>query len=442
MSLSCCRGHNLLTGVVVIEKARYQIPPILRTPADGPSSSRLRNFLALDSDALVVVGPRRIPPVPTPTASSFNNDITILTSSGYRRLSADQYINAIHELRPDIVVGLADLVLDREPGVKRRANMVDRTHAWTRETISQLAKEQDQEAELKLGLEQEQYSLPPVPYFAPLLPLSPEEQRLYIEDLATDPLLYEHIAGFALYNPALAPSIPEFLAAWPRLCLGAIDSPHALLRAIDAGVDLTVLPFVTAATDAGVALDFWFPAPEPSGVGSVSVGTGVDRDEVGDAETDSSHGTNLRSSATSSFSSNTTTTTTAQHQHQCQHLLPLGTDLWPAHHAADLSPLSPHCSCYTCTTFSRAYLRHLLSAREMLAWTLLQVHNAHVVDDFFGGVRACLAEEMAAEKEERDNNSNNKGNEEKSKRRFETEWARFERVYTPELPAQSGVGPR
>jgi len=46
-----------------------------------------------------------------------------------------------------------------------------------------------------------------------------------------------------------------------------------------------------------------------------------------------------------------------------------------ARFADDRGPLDPHCSCYTCLHFSRAYLRHLFLAREMTAATLNTLHN-------------------------------------------------------------------
>ncbi len=41
----------------------------------------------------------------------------------------------------------------------------------------------------------------------------------------------------------------------------------------------------------------------------------------------------------------------------------------------DLTPLDPTCQCYTCKHFSKSYLRHLFIAKEMLASTLLSIHN-------------------------------------------------------------------
>lgn len=47
--------------------------------------------------------------------------------------------------------------------------------------------------------------------------------------------------------------------------------------------------------------------------------------------------------------------------------------------SADPNPIDAECSCYTCRHFSRAYLRHLLNAKEMLAATLLSIHNLHTM---------------------------------------------------------------
>jgi queuine tRNA-ribosyltransferase len=48
-------------------------------------------------------------------------------------------------------------------------------------------------------------------------------------------------------------------------------------------------------------------------------------------------------------------------------------------HAEDKRPIEAGCACYTCTHFSRAYVRHLVKANEILAHQLLSVHNLHVL---------------------------------------------------------------
>lgn len=44
-------------------------------------------------------------------------------------------------------------------------------------------------------------------------------------------------------------------------------------------------------------------------------------------------------------------------------------------HKDDFSELDPNCDCYTCRNYSRAYLRHLFSARELLIYELASIHN-------------------------------------------------------------------
>jgi queuine tRNA-ribosyltransferase len=50
-----------------------------------------------------------------------------------------------------------------------------------------------------------------------------------------------------------------------------------------------------------------------------------------------------------------------------------------ARFANDQGPLDPECGCYACANYSRAYLRHLVIAKEILGFHLLTVHNLHQV---------------------------------------------------------------
>jgi queuine tRNA-ribosyltransferase len=43
----------------------------------------------------------------------------------------------------------------------------------------------------------------------------------------------------------------------------------------------------------------------------------------------------------------------------------------------DPKPIDETCECYTCQNFSLAYLRHLIMAKEMLAATLVSIHNLY-----------------------------------------------------------------
>jgi len=59
-------------------------------------------------------------------------------------------------------------------------------------------------------------------------------------------------------------------------------------------------------------------------------------------------------------------------------------------YAADPDPLEPGCTCYTCRTFSRAYIRHLVKASEILAHQLLSLHNLHLLLTLMREMRAAI----------------------------------------------------
>lgn len=58
----------------------------------------------------------------------------------------------------------------------------------------------------------------------------------------------------------------------------------------------------------------------------------------------------------------------------------------------DERPVVENCGCYTCQTFSRAYLHHLFRAEELLAYTLATIHNLHFMADLMTEIRAALRE--------------------------------------------------
>ena len=60
-------------------------------------------------------------------------------------------------------------------------------------------------------------------------------------------------------------------------------------------------------------------------------------------------------------------------------------------YAEDDSPLDPACSCYTCRTFSKAYLRHLYTAAELLSFRLNSLHNLTYFLDLVRGAREAIA---------------------------------------------------
>ena len=62
-------------------------------------------------------------------------------------------------------------------------------------------------------------------------------------------------------------------------------------------------------------------------------------------------------------------------------------------YAEDLSPIDEACSCPVCRQFSRAYLRHLLKAKELLYHRLSVLHNLYFYNQLMADIRLALTED-------------------------------------------------
>lgn len=205
--------------------------------------------------------------------------------------------------------------------------------------------------------------------FAPVLPVEYPIQWAYLKHLSED--LAHDLTGLAIYDVDILPDLAAHHAELndlPKLSLDTIDTPHDILRQVSMGIDMTLLNFINNMSDAGIALSFTFPPPS----------------DLGDVQ-------------------------------------PLGVDMWTGEGKTSLEPLVPGCQCHACQTHHKAFLTHLLSAKEMLGWNLLQLHNHHVVDQFFAGIRETLAKGIAE---------------------FENAVRDFGRWYEKDLPEGTGQRPR
>lgn len=284
--------------------------------------SPLRRFISLQQEKLLVLGARRIPPLPCP-GSNTDTALSIVTSVGFAKLESTEYVEAVQKLRPDIVLSMGDVVIGQKPSQKREEKMGDRTQVWVKELAD--------------GLRDMNGEMPQTAIFAPILPLEAEQQLFYLSDLKDE--LKQDISGLVLYEARSVTAIPEDLLHLPRLSIENLESPHDVLSNVALGIDLFTLPFIGVATDAGIALNFTFPLE-----------TSMKFEEI----------------------------------------LPLGIDMWSPAHAVDLSPLRQGCNCYACLNHHRAYLQHLLGAKEMLGWVLLQTHNHQIIEEFLKEYeRAC-----------------------------------------------------
>jgi len=63
-----------------------------------------------------------------------------------------------------------------------------------------------------------------------------------------------------------------------------------------------------------------------------------------------------------------------------------------AQYAKDESPIDPDCACSVCRAYSRAYLRHLFMAKEMLGARLNTIHNLHYFQTLMASIREAVRE--------------------------------------------------
>lgn len=68
-------------------------------------------------------------------------------------------------------------------------------------------------------------------------------------------------------------------------------------------------------------------------------------------------------------------------------------NLFNAKYELDSRPISEECSCPTCKNYSRAYIRHLLKAKEMLGMRLCVLHNLHFYNNMMGEIRTAIEDE-------------------------------------------------
>jgi len=59
----------------------------------------------------------------------------------------------------------------------------------------------------------------------------------------------------------------------------------------------------------------------------------------------------------------------------------------------DSNPIEEGCGCETCAWASRGYIHHLLKAKELLAFTLISIHNVYFMNTLMTAIRCALQSE-------------------------------------------------
>ena len=63
-----------------------------------------------------------------------------------------------------------------------------------------------------------------------------------------------------------------------------------------------------------------------------------------------------------------------------------------AQYVSDFTPLDPECSCECCRNYTKAYLRHLFQAEELLVLRLVSLHNLHFMNEITAMIRRAIVE--------------------------------------------------
>ncbi|KAK9451788.1 uncharacterized protein V1518DRAFT_409556 [Limtongia smithiae] len=371
-----------------------------RVPMTAPLAQcgrRIREFISIlpektdsgSKDIPIFLAPRRSNPIPSSQANS-DNTLAIVTNDGFRQLSIPDYWRLGHQIRDEntVIIAPIDLPLLMSPisspgaglltrdikriGGNRARKLSSRNELWSVATLQRFAKDSAVIVPLIPGISMDQQS----GYLKSISGLNDHIETidgtatrletgnvsgLAVMDLSS-PFLSEPsaakddvdlLAEKVMYKPASDASLTSSLTAdfsvlpnelhdTLRLSLTYLHGPHDVLTVIKNGHDLILGDWITTTTDAGVAFTFSLPAN----------GRAID----------------------------------ATHEKQ-----DIGINLWNTDkYATDLEPIVERCECYTCTRHHRAYIAHLLNAKEMLAWTLLQIHNIHVANKFMREIRMSL----------------------------------------------------
>jgi queuine tRNA-ribosyltransferase len=68
-----------------------------------------------------------------------------------------------------------------------------------------------------------------------------------------------------------------------------------------------------------------------------------------------------------------------------------------AQYAGDGTPIEEGCTCYTCSHYSRAYLRHLCVSKEILSYRLNTIHNLYYYTHLMSDIRRAIEEDRLDE---------------------------------------------
>ncbi|AES87621.2 putative tRNA-guanine(34) transglycosylase [Medicago truncatula] len=353
IELANCPGVSINTPALLISTRKglpYFTPPDLLPSLPSPDSHLLQvsplHFLEGISPAtigkiggihkLIGLGDYGVVAVPRDNVHSLPEckgasklGASFETPCGRLLIKPKDYVEMISCMRPNIWATLADEVPAWVTD-KRNRTSVDRTLRWLDDC---------------LALNPAVGSV----FGAIVGGTNLDERKRCAEEVAKRNVAGYWIGGFGLgeaidERPALLRAIVDVLQdEKPRMICG-LGLPEEILQGIAAGVDLFDSSYIYTLTLGGFALTF-----------SLDKNGNQDNFKLSQRGSDSTK-INLRATE----------------------------------YRLDMSPIVDGCSCHTCQNYTKAYINHLYNVHEMLAQTLLEIHNAHHYLRFFRVIREAI----------------------------------------------------
>ncbi|KAF6200684.1 hypothetical protein GE061_005128 [Apolygus lucorum] len=281
------------------------------------------------------------PALKTPQGFNTKNDVSVWTHSGRVSLDADRYMDMVEAFQPDMYEALSNGDTNEETTKKKIGKVIDSTRDFyedclQRHSTSSILKNVSLLAVLEGGFDLEArkkvgqtYSDAPVDGFV--------INGLHNNGGDVEKIDFEKIRD--LIEASIEP-LPENKLRVLHGCW----TPLNVLNLVEMGIDVFDASYPYLATERMCALTFDFEA--------VEWGTEVEKGVESATEI----------------------------------------SLNDAKYREDFTPFLSGCSCLACTKHTKAYVYHLINNRELLASTLIMIHNTHHYLEFFKAIRQAISQ--------------------------------------------------
>ncbi|CAH2102735.1 unnamed protein product [Euphydryas editha] len=276
----------------------------------------------------------------TPSGHFEPNKVPLWTKNGKKMISANRYMDVMEIFKPDIILAIADGRTSLAEGNKRVSKAVDRTKQMLKECLDRYKASKDLQSSMLVGVI-----------------VGVANSRKFDESIQNILNHVNTLGGVALEGitdgteesmdveiDKLKEVFEKIGSNLPKDLVYIIEgcwNPAVILSAIEYGWDIFDGSYPVKLTNAGVALKLNFDVTK---------------------------------------------------ENDTMYLL----DMIDERYKEDFKPILEGCECLACKKHTRAYIRHLLNTREMLASVLLSIHNLHHFDQFFRHARQHIASKTFA----------------------------------------------